>query len=322
MIVFLYIYFRYFLIIFYGSSHCYRIDLIMIDFTYIRMKCTGWWCCLCGKKIRNISGYHRTHDRSTWYKYARTDCICSNIANIFLILGISALISPIILSRTTRFFDLPIVILVTILCLVLVSDVFLDGAVMNMIGRIDAIVLMSVAALYILYSLKHNNFVPDESEKVEEISSTGKAIMWIVAGVGVLFIGWKILVDGAVSIATLLGLSQSIIGLTIVAIGTSAPELVTSIIAARRWNSDIAVGNVVGSNIMNIAVILGISAFIAPLPFLAGSLVDIIVALSAPIMLLLLALFWTRNSLGKKEWLILISCYVLYVGYLISLEML
>ena len=113
----------------------------------------------------------------------------SNIANIFLILGISALISPIILSRTTRFFDLPIVILVTILCLVLVSDVFLDGAVMNMIGRIDAIILMSVAALYILYSLKHNNFVPDESEKVEEISSIGKAIMWIVAGVGVLFIG-------------------------------------------------------------------------------------------------------------------------------------
>lgn len=146
----------------------------------------------------------------------------------------SACIAPIALSRMTRFFDLPIVILTSLLFLILVSDKFLDGAGGNMLSRIDGIVLIIAAISYILYSLKHNNFVPDKSEEIETIESTGKAILWIIAGITVLFIGGKILVDGAVEIAKSLGLSQSIIGLTVVAIGTSMPELATSIIAARR----------------------------------------------------------------------------------------
>lgn len=113
----------------------------------------------------------------------------SNIANVFFILGLSACIAPIALSRTTRFFDLPILIIVTLLFLVLVSDVFLDGNSMNLIGRIDGIILIIVATAYILYSVKHNNFVPDESEKVENIASTGKATLWIFSGIAVLFIG-------------------------------------------------------------------------------------------------------------------------------------
>jgi cation:H+ antiporter len=97
------------------------------------------------------------------------------------------------------------------------------------------------------------------------------------------------------------GLSESIIGLTIVAIGTSTPELATSIIAARRGNSDIAVGNIVGSNIMNLLVILGMSAIVAPLPFLDASFVDLGLAILAPIMILLLSLIWTRNQISRKE---------------------
>ena len=136
---------------------------------------------------------------------------------------------------------------------------------------------MVVAVAYILYSVKHNNFIPDESEVVENIASPAKATLWIISGIAVLFIGGKILVDGAVDIAKLFGLSEAIIGLTIVAIGTSMPELATSIIAARRGNADIAVGNVVGSNIMNILVILGISSFITPLPFTDSSYIDLAV---------------------------------------------
>ena len=244
----------------------------------------------------------------------------SNIANVLLILGITACITPMALSRTTRFFDLPIVLLTSIVFLVLVSDILLDGMWINMIGRIDGIILLSVAIAYILYSVKHNNFIPDESQEVEVISSTWKAILWILAGVAVLFIGGKILVDGAVTIAKIFWLSESIIGLTIVAIGTSTPELVTSIVAARRWNSDIAIGNVVGSNIMNILVILGISAIIAPLPFLDASYVDLAMAIFAPILLLFLSLLWTRNIIGRKEGILLLFTYIAYVGYLISNE--
>ncbi|MBX9809063.1 calcium/sodium antiporter [Candidatus Gracilibacteria bacterium] len=245
----------------------------------------------------------------------------SNIANIFFILGLSACIAPIALSRTTRFFDLPVLIIVTLLFLVLVSDVLLDGGSMNVIGRIDGMILMAVALAYILYSVKHNNFVPDESEVVENIASPWKATLWIFSGIAVLFIGGKILVDGAVDIAKLFGLSEAIIGLTIVAIGTSMPELATSIIAARRGNADIAVGNVVGSNVMNILVILGISSFIAPLPFADSSYVDLMVGLLGPIVLLLLSLVWTRNSIGKKDGTILMAIYFIYLAYLVSLEM-
>lgn len=221
----------------------------------------------------------------------------SNIANVFFILGLTAVISPIVLTRTTRFFDLPIVLLTSVLLLILVSDIFLDGARQNTIGRIDGLVLISVAIAYILYSVKHNNFIPDESSEVIRSIPLWKSILWIILAVVLLFSGGKILVDGAVDIARSFQVSESIIGLTIVAIGTSMPELVTSIIAARRGNPDIAVGNVVGSNIMNILVILGVSSMIAPLPFLSSSFVDLLLVISAPIILLLLSFVWTRNML-------------------------
>lgn len=113
----------------------------------------------------------------------------------------SACIFPIVLSRTTRFFDLPIVILTSILFLILASDRFLDGTSSNLISRIDGIILLSAAIGYILYSVKHNNFIPDESEEVETITSPWKASLWIMGGILVLFIGGKLLVDGAVDIA-------------------------------------------------------------------------------------------------------------------------
>lgn len=114
----------------------------------------------------------------------------SNIANVFLILGLTACIAPVALSRLTRFFDLPVVILVTLLLGLLASDMLLDGAPRDMIGRIDGVLLMAFAVIFVLYSLHHNNMTtPDESQEVEKILSPAKALLWVVAGIGVLFIG-------------------------------------------------------------------------------------------------------------------------------------
>ncbi len=132
--------------------------------------------------------------------------------------------------------------------------------------------------------------------------------------------GGKVLVDGAVDLAKMAGLSETIIGLTIVAVGTSTPEMITSIVAARRGKADIAVGNVVGSNIMNILVILGISAFIAPLPFLPSSYIDLFMAMMASVVVLILALVWTRNKLERRDGILMITIYILYVAYLIAKE--
>ena len=231
----------------------------------------------------------------------------SNIANILLILWITAIISPIVLTRVTRFFDLPVVIMTSLLVFVLISDTYLDNALSNTIWRIDGIVLLGTAALYILYSLKHNNFVPDKSKEVAEIISMRKAFLWVIGWIIVLFIGGKILVDGAVDIAKIFGLSEAIIGLTIVALGTSAPELATSIVAARRGSPDLAVWNVVGSNIMNILVILGISSVISPLPFLDSSYIDLWVVIFTPILLLILSYIWKKRM--NSTYIILCGLY-------------
>jgi cation:H+ antiporter len=245
----------------------------------------------------------------------------SNIANIFLILWITAIISRMTLSKSTRFFDLPVVILVTLLLLLLVSDRFFDGSINDAISRIDSVILLIFACLYILYSVKHNNITPDGTEEVEIISSNWKLVVALAGWVWALFFGGKILVDGAVSLASMAGLSEAIIGLTIVAIGTSTPELVTSIIAARKWKADLAIWNIVGSNIMNILIILGISGAITPMVFNSGSFIDLIVGLMGPIVLLLLSIVWTKNELGRKEGILLFLIYTVYLGYLIAREM-
>lgn len=114
------------------------------------------------------------------------------------------------------------------------SDVLIDGAGNNLLGRIDGLILLSIAVAYILYSIKHHNFDHQDEELIESSHSLGKVLVWVGGGILALLIGGKLLVDGAVTVATSFGLSETIIGLTIVAVGTSAPELATSIIAARK----------------------------------------------------------------------------------------
>lgn len=249
--------------------------------------------------------------------------IGSNIANIFLVLGVTAIITPIVLKKSTITFDLPVTIFTIFAMLLVVSDVFLDGASSNIISRIDAIIFLIFAFLYILYSVKHNNFIPDESQEVEIVKSVWKSLSWITVGIVILFLGGQILVDGAVSLAKTMWVSEAIIGLTVVAIGTSAPEMVTSFIAAKRWNPDIAVGNIIGSSVMNVFVILGVSALITPMNFQNSSFIDLIVSLFAPIFVLFLATYSTRNrfKITRISGVILTLFYILYLIYLVLVEL-
>lgn len=158
----------------------------------------------------------------------------SNIANVYLALGVAAILVPITLSKTTRFFDLPVVMFSTLMLMLVVSDGFLEGTPINLISRSDGIIFLIFASLYIAYSLRHNNLSPDEFDEVSEVKSVWKSYAWVIASILMLLVGGRLLVNGAVDIAFTLGISEAVVGLTVVAIGTSAPEIITSVIASRK----------------------------------------------------------------------------------------
>ena len=191
----------------------------------------------------------------------------SNIFNILLILGISAMITPVVVKSTTTWKEIPFSILAVFVMALMANDILLDGDPKSGISRIDGMVLLCFFLIFLAYTFalaKHKNHTPETNEKT---ISLRKSIVFIILGLLGLFFGGKFLVDGAIDIARIFGLSEQVIGLTVVAAGTSMPELFTSVIAAIKKNSDIAIGNVVGSNIFNIFLILGLSASIRPIPY-------------------------------------------------------
>jgi cation:H+ antiporter len=241
----------------------------------------------------------------------------SNIANILLILGISALVLPLLIKRQIVRFDLPVMVGMSVL-LVIVS---LDGQ----IGLLDGLLLLgglvAHAAISIIVSRRD---VDDPNAPTETLPLNAKpvpvwlAIVLLLAGIGLLVAGAQLLVNGAVSIATGLGISSLVIGLTVVAIGTSLPELATSIIAVRRGERDMAVGNIVGSNIFNIGMVLGLPAIIfgqgIPVPAAAIAL-DLPLMLAAAIALLPIA--FTGFIIARWEGGLFVALYIAYTVYLI-----
>jgi cation:H+ antiporter len=190
----------------------------------------------------------------------------SNIFNILFILGISAFLYPISVQRSTIWKEIPYSLLAAVVLLFLANDVILDNETQGWVSRIDGLVLLSFFAIFLYYSTEISKNVSDSENEVKEFTILKSIFLLIVGLVGLIF-GGRFMVNSAVDIARVLGISEAIIGLTIVSIGTSVPELATSIVAAMKKNSDIAIGNVVGSNIFNIFFILGISATISPLSF-------------------------------------------------------
>lgn len=245
----------------------------------------------------------------------------SNIANILLILGISALIYPITAKKNTVIKEIPLSLLAIVVLGVMANDRLIDGGFFSAVTRIDGIILLSFLMIFLYYTFGITKSDDDIVEK-DDIESLGylKSSLFVVLGLLGLTIGGKWIVDGAVHIANIFHISQSLIGLTIVAIGTSLPELATSVVAAYKKQSDIAIGNVVGSNIFNIFFILGISAIIRPLSFQESSNSDILMTIFASILLFLVMFTGKKRVIEKWQGIIMISSYLIYIVLLIKFK--
>ena len=242
----------------------------------------------------------------------------SNIANILLILGITAIIYPLTILRNTVLKEIPLSLLAAIIIYVMTNDVLLSGESKDIVSLSDGLILLSFMAIF-MYYLVHLAQTSGEDEDLNiKNMSKSKSLLYIIGGLVFLVGGGKLFVDSAVNLALSFGMSKAVIGLTIVAIGTSLPELATSVVAALKKNSDIAVGNIVGSNIFNVFFILGVSALISPLP--KGNITDIdfYVCIFASLALLASGYLMGRHKVTKPEGIIFLLCYVLYLGYQVN----
>jgi len=242
----------------------------------------------------------------------------SNIANILLILGISALIYPLVVTSGTIWKEIPLSLLAAVIVGLMANDIFIDGGSSSALTRIDGFILISFFLIFLYYTFSIARVATgNESSAQAKPRTTTTAVVFIMVGLGLLILGGKLVVDGAIQLATALGVSSTLIGLTVVAVGTSLPELATSAVAAYRKNADIAVGNVVGSNIFNIFWILGLSAVINPLPFQPASNFDLGVGVLASLVLFACMFFGKRHILERWQGAVLLGGYVLYTAVLV-----
>lgn len=235
----------------------------------------------------------------------------SNILNILLILGITAAISPLVVQKSTLQYEIPYVILISI---VLPVIGYFDGVV----GRGDGFILAALMVVYMLYLLraaKKGNAVIEEAEKADADDSVFKMIVMLVIGLVMIVFGSDVTVDAASALAAAFGMSERLIGLTIVAFGTSLPELITSVTAAIKGKADIAIGNIVGSNIFNILFVLGTAAIITPIGYAATFKIDSLVMIGAAV-LLLLCVANKERKLKRGGGIIMLAACVGYFVYL------
>lgn len=241
----------------------------------------------------------------------------SNIANVFLILGIAAIIYPIKVGKGTVWKEIPLSLLAAVLLLILANDRLVDGLGFNALTRSDGAVLIAFFVIFIYYTfgIAKNQDTNDGQEAPKVYSGLTSAGLIFLGLIG-LVIGGQWIVNSATIIATNFGLSDALIGLTIVAIGTSLPELATSAVAAYKKNSDIAVGNVVGSNVFNIFWILGLSSIIKPLPFKPELNFDLWVAVGASILLFIWMFLGKRHTLERWQG---VTFILIYFGYIMAI---
>lgn len=243
--------------------------------------------------------------------------IGSNIVNILLILGIAAVIYPLKVGQGTAWKEIPLSLMAAVMVGIFVNDAFLDGSSFSGLTATDGFALLGFFIIFLYYTFgiaKINNDTPQPQTQVHK---TYVAVLFILLGLAALILGGKLVVDNAVKIAQSFGVSESLIGLTIVAIGTSLPELATSAVAAYKKNVDIAVGNVVGSNIFNIFWILGISSVISPLPVSPSSNIDIGMAIFASFLLFLWLFIGKKHHIERWQGAAMIIIYIGYIVYLI-----
>lgn len=242
----------------------------------------------------------------------------SNITNILLILGVAGLIYPLSVRGTTIYREIPFSLLAVVLLGVLANDRLLDGSSGDILSRTDGIVFF----IFFMFFMYYVFGVARQFKGLDDLLPAGaqkplRSLGQIIAGMVGLGLGGKWIVDGAIYLSQLFGASESFIGLTVVALGTSLPELATSAIAATKKNADIAVGNVVGSNIFNVFFVLGISAMIKPLPIQTSANVDIGVVIAATLVLFATNFFGKKRILERREAAVLLTGYVAYMVFLV-----
>lgn len=252
----------------------------------------------------------------------------SNLFNTLVIIGTVALIHPIKIESNILTNELPMVLLTTIALVCMGCSQYLDHTV-PVISRVDGILLILFFAIFMHYIFKkakseklsiENVGYPIEQQKTLKQIPLWRSIIYIIGGLGALIYGGDLFVDKASSLASSLGVSDAIIGLTIVAMGTSFPELATSIVAARKGNSDMAVGNVIGSNLFNIMMVLGCSAIVRPLPFGNVNIIDLGVLLLSALLFLIFGRWFGNRIINRTEGAFLLICYAGYIIYLISVS--
>ena len=241
----------------------------------------------------------------------------SNNFNLFIILGLSGLVYPIAIQSSTAWKEIPISLAVAAILMLFINDFAFYGN--TFLSRWEGGVLLILFLLFMYYIFTQTK------QEVQDISaeknlSPGKIWVYIIAGLGGLILGGHLVVANSVIVASTLGVSDKIIGLTIVAAGTSLPELVTSITAATKGKSDIVVGNVVGSNIFNILLILALSSIVNPIAYNTKFNLDLAILLGGTLFLILAMLTGKRLKLDRWEAGVLVSCYLAYTFYLVVTE--
>lgn len=241
----------------------------------------------------------------------------SNIFNTLFILGIAALIYPLRVQHSTTWKEVPFSLLAAVALGIAVNDIVLGSGSSNILGRTDGLLLLGFFIIFIYYTVEIAKKTKTTEEAAYKATPLWKSIGLVIIGLAGLILGGQWIVNGAIQMASSLGMGESIIGLTVVAAGTSLPELATSVVAAIKRNTDIAVGNVVGSNIFNIFFILGITATVSDLPFPPQSNIDIGMVILSSILLFLFIFTGKNRSIERWEGIILLCCYVIYTIYLI-----
>ena len=241
----------------------------------------------------------------------------SNIFNILGTLGLAAMIYPLTVKTNTTWIEIPLSLLSAVVVLTMANDVFLDGAESSMIGRVEGIGLLFFFMIFMVYNLSLMKKDPGQSDVRVAYLSRPRSLAYILGGVVGLVVGGNLIVDSASELARGFGISERVIALTIVSIGTSAPELATSIAAVRKKNVDIAIGNVVGSNLFNVFLILGISATINPVQVNANSNFDLLVNVLASVLLFLFVFTGRKRQLERWEGLLFLLFYLFYLLALI-----
>jgi len=242
--------------------------------------------------------------------------IGSNNFNLFMILGLSGLLAPIAVQSSTVWKEIPLSLVAAVALLILAND-GLFGFTASRLSRVDGLILLALFALFLYYV--YRNMKEGNNNLSQEVSpmKTGKAVLLIVAGLAGLIAGGRLVVDSAVNIARFFHISEKVIGLTIIAAGTSMPELVTSLVAVKKKSNDIAVGNVIGSNIFNIFFVLGTSALIRPMTYSFVFNTDVTILIAGTIGLFIAMFTGVKKKLDRWEAAIFVIFFVSYIVLLV-----